>query len=386
MKNIAILGSTGSIGTQALDVISRYPTQMRAAVLTCNSSSDLLIEQARRFLPDCVVITRGDQYEKVRTALEDLPVKVLTGSDALKEVVTMDHIDIVLTALVGFSGLEPTISAIKSGKTIALANKETMVVAGELICQLQQAHNVEILPVDSEHSAIFQSLMGEEGNPIQRILLTASGGPFRTLKKQELTHVTASDALKHPNWSMGAKITIDSASMMNKGFEVIEAKWLFNVSYDQIEVLVHPQSIVHSAVEFEDGAIKAQLGMPDMRIPIQLALTYPRRPKADFPRIDFTKTTDLTFEQPDMEKFRNLALAYEAIHRGGNAPCILNAANEVAVASFLKGGISFLGMSDLIEETMNKVAFMSCPGLEDYLECDRQARLTAQELMEKRQY
>ncbi len=383
MKQIAILGSTGSIGRQALDVIKRHSGRLRACALTANNQADLLIEQAREFLPDRVVIAREDLLDTVREGLKGLPIEVTSGAKALEEAAGMDQADIVLTALVGFSGLKPTMEAIRKGKTIALSNKETMVVAGELVTALAKEKNVSILPVDSEHSAIFQSLMGEEGNPIQRILLTASGGPFRTLPKEALRSVRKEDALRHPNWSMGPKITIDSASMMNKGFEVIEAKWLFNVSYSQIEVLVHPQSIVHSAVEFMDGSIKAQMGMPDMRIPIQLALTYPERLESGFPRIDFKKTTNLSFEQPDTDKFRNLFLAYQAIEKGGNMPCILNAANEVAVDAFLHDRISFTGMSDLIEKTMERADHIPSPTLEDYLETDAQARGIAREILQK---
>ena len=382
-KRIAILGSTGSIGTQALQVIEEHSDLYEAYVLTANHQVDKLIAQARKFCPEAVVIADENLYPKLKEALADLPIKVYCGAEALCQVVTEDPVDIVLTALVGFAGLRPTISAIRAHKPIALANKETLVVAGELIDALAAENNVPILPVDSEHSAIFQCLVGEIGNPIEKILLTASGGPFRTFTKEQLAHVTKEQALKHPNWSMGAKITIDSASMMNKGFEVMEARWLFGVKPEQIEVLVHPQSIIHSAVQFEDGAIKAQLGMPDMRIPIQYAFSYPDRLRSDFPRIDFDLCRQLTFEHPDTEKFRNLALAFEAIRRGGNMPCIINAANEIANAAFLHDEVSFLGMSDVIEQTMQQVSFIQKPTFDDYMETDREARRIAQSFIKK---
>ena len=380
-KRIAILGSTGSIGTQALEVIEKHSELYEAYVLTANNQVDKLIEQARKYKPEAVVIANEQHYPKLQEALADLPIKVYCGAEALCQVVAEDSVDIVLTALVGFAGLKPTISAIKAHKPIALANKETLVVAGELIDALAAENNVPILPVDSEHSAIFQCLVGELGNPIEKILLTASGGPFRKFTKEQLATVTKEQALKHPNWSMGAKITIDSASMMNKGFEVMEARWLFGVKPEQIEVLVHPQSIIHSAVQFEDGAIKAQLGMPDMRIPIQYAFSYPDRLKSDFPRIDFDLCTQLTFEHPDTEKFRNLALAFEAISEGGNMPCIINAANEIANAAFLHDEVSFLGMSDVIEQTMQKASFIHKPTFDDYMATDREAREIAKDLI-----
>ena len=380
-KRIAILGSTGSIGTQALEVIEEHSDLYEAYVLTANNQVDKLIEQARKYQPEAVVIANEAHYDKLKTALADLPIKVYAGAKALEEVVEDSQVDMVLTALVGFSGLRPTISAIRAKKPIALANKETMVVAGELINQLCDENLVPLLPVDSEHSAIFQSLQGNEYNRIEKILLTASGGPFRTFTHEQLKTVTKEQALKHPNWSMGAKITIDSASMMNKGFEVMEARWLFRVKPEQIEVLVHPQSIIHSAVQYEDGAIMAQLGMPDMRVPIQYAFSYPLRLKSSFPRIDFSLMTQLTFEKPDTEKFRNLALAYEAIRRGGNMPCIVNAANEIVNAGFLRDQISFLGMSEVIAQTMERTTFIAKPTLEDYLATDAEARRIASELM-----
>ena len=380
-KRIAILGSTGSIGTQALEVIEKHSDLYEAYVLTANNQVDKLIEQALKFKPEAVVIANEQHYPKLQEALANLPIKVYCGTEALCQVVAEDPVDIVLTALVGFAGLRPTISAIKAHKPIALANKETLVVAGELIDALAAENNVPILPVDSEHSAIFQCIVGEIGNPIEKILLTASGGPFRTFTKEQLATVTKEQALKHPNWSMGAKITIDSASMMNKGFEVMEARWLFGVKPEQIEVLVHPQSIIHSAVQFEDGAIKAQLGLPDMRIPIQYAFSYPDRLKSDFPRIDFDLCTQLTFEHPDTEKFRNLALAFEAISKEGNMPCIINAANEIANAAFLHDEVSFLGMSDVIEQTMQKASFIHKPTFDDYMVTDREAREIAKDLI-----
>jgi len=383
IKNIAILGSTGSIGTQALKVISKNKTLFRAFVLTALNNSTLLIEQAIEFLPAYVVIGDESKYPEVKTALSHLPIKVFAGSLVIKEIVTDPEIDTVLTAMVGFAGLEPTIAAIKAGKTIALANKETLVVAGELITGLAKQHNVSILPVDSEHSAIFQCLVGEENNKIEKLILTASGGPFRGKSIDYLSNVTKTDALKHPNWVMGAKITIDSASLMNKGLEVIEAKWLFGVEASQIEVIVHPQSIVHSLAQFEDGSIKAQMGLPDMCLPIQYALTYPQRLKTDFKRFNFMDYPKLSFEKPDLETFRNLAFAYEALNRGGNMPCIINAANEVAVAAFLNGSISFLGMSDMIEICMQKISFIQKPILDDYLNTDKETRILAQSLIKQ---
>ena len=382
-KQIAILGSTGSIGTQALQVIEEHSDLYEAYVLTANNRVEDLIAQARKFQPEAVVIANEAKYTQLKEALADLPIKVYAGEEALCQVVAEKPIDIVLTAMVGYAGLKPTMNAIRAGKTIALANKETLVVAGELINELAQQNNTPILPVDSEHSAVFQCLTGEIGNPIEKIILTASGGPFRNTSMEELAHVTKAQALKHPNWDMGAKITIDSASMMNKGFEVIEAKWLFGVRPDQIDVVVHPQSIIHSMVQFEDGAVKAQLGMPDMRVPIQYAFSYPDRLKSSFPRMDFNLCTQLTFEQPDTTRFRNLALAYEALHQGGNMPCIVNAANEVVVAAFLKDEISFLGMCDVIAHAMQHTSFIQHPTYEDYVLTDAEARRIAKEMCGK---
>ncbi len=380
-KQIAILGSTGSIGTQALDVVRRNPDKFEVYAICANRSIDLLIQQAVEFMPEMVCIADDTYYPQLKEALADLPIKTFAGADAIAEMVTMPSIDIVLAAMVGYAGLRPTMEAIKAGKTIALANKETLVVAGELMCELARKHRTPLLPVDSEHSAIFQCLVGEGNNEIEKILLTASGGPFRTKERSELLHVTAADALRHPNWDMGAKITIDSATMMNKGFEVIEAKWLFDVSIDKIQVLVHPQSIVHSAVQFADGSVKAQLGMPDMRLPIQYALTFPERIDSTFPRLDLLQMNNLTFEAPDLGKFRNLALAYEAMNRGGNMPCILNAANEVVVYAFLKDQCGFLEMSDIIETVMTKAPFIQKPTYEDYVQTDHLARHLAQSLL-----
>ena len=379
-RKICILGSTGSIGTQALQVIEEHSDLFEAYVLTAGNNADLLISQARKFVPCAVVIADESKYDHVREALADLPIQVYAGSEALCQVVAMEPVDMVLTALVGFSGLRPTIAAIRAGKPIALANKETLVVAGELITALCQEYNVPMLPVDSEHSAIFQSLMGEE-SPIEKIILTASGGPFRKFTLDEMKDVTAAQALKHPNWDMGAKITIDSASMMNKGFEVIEAKWLFDVDADRIQVVVHPQSIVHSAVQFQDGAVKAQLGAPDMRVPIQLAMSYPVRLESSFPRIDWWDMQDLTFERPDLERFPCLAMAYEAIRRGGNAACVVNAANEVVNLAFRQDKCGFLQMAEVIAKTLERVPYIKEPSLEDYLETDRIARITATELL-----
>ena len=376
-KQIVILGSTGSIGTQALQVIEEHPDLYEVYALTANNRVDKLIEQARKFQPEAVVIANEDKYQQLKDALADLPVKVYAGAEALCEIVESGPVNIVLTAMVGYAGLKPTINAIRAGKTIALANKETLVVAGELITELAQQYRTPILPVDSEHSAIFQCL--EMNNPINKVILTASGGPFRTFSMEQLATVTKEQALKHPNWCMGAKITIDSASMMNKGFEVIEAKWLFGVKPEQIEVVVHPQSVIHSMVEYKDGAVKAQLGVPDMRLPIQYAFSYPKRETLSGERLDFIKCNTLTFEAPDTKRFRNLAFAYEAMNRGGNMACILNAANEVVVAAFLKDQISFLGMSDVIEKTMNRVTYISNPTYHDYVETDAIARRIAAE-------
>lgn len=380
-KQIAILGSTGSIGTQALQVIEEHPDLYEVYALTANNRVEQLIAQARKFQPEAVVIANEDKYLQLKEALADLPIKVYAGTDALCQIVESDPIDMVLTAMVGYAGLKPTINAIRARKAIALANKETLVVAGELINELAQQYRTPILPVDSEHSAVFQCLTGEVGNPIEKVILTASGGPFRTCTLEQLKTVSKVQALKHPNWEMGAKITIDSASMMNKGFEVIEAKWLFGVKPGQIEVVVHPQSVIHSMVQFEDGAVKAQLGVPDMRLPIQYAFSYPDRLASSFGRLDFARCTNLTFEQPDTTRFRNLALAYEAMHRGGNMPCIVNAANEVAVAAFLADGISFLGMSDLIEKTMQQATFVTAPTYDDYVATDAEARRIAAGLL-----
>ena len=376
-KQIAILGSTGSIGSQALQVVAEHPDLYEVYALTANNSVEQLIQQARQFMPEAVVIANENKYEELKQALSGLPIKVYAGVEALCQVVESGPIDIVLSAMVGYAGLKPTINAIKARKQIALANKETLVVAGELINSLANTYKAPILPVDSEHSAIFQCLAGEFNNPIEKIILTASGGPFRTCSLEQLSLVKKEQALKHPNWDMGAKITIDSASMMNKGFEVIEAKWLFGVRPDQIEVVVHPQSVIHSMVQFEDGSVKAQLGMPDMRLPIQYAFSYPYRIQSSFERIDFTKCTNLTFEQPDTKRFRNLALAYEAMNKGGNLPCIVNAANEVVVAAFLRDEIGFLQMSDVIEQTMCKVSYINQPDYDDYVATDAEARRIA---------
>lgn len=380
-RNIAILGSTGSIGTQALEVIKRHPDSLGVEVLTAQNSADLLIAQAIEYQPNCVVIANELLYDKVFNALDGHDIKVYAGEKALASVVEMDSIDMVLTALVGYSGLLPTIKAIHAGKTIALANKETLVVAGELITKIAQEKGVNILPVDSEHSAIFQCLMGEFHNPIEKLILTASGGPFRGKNRELLTSVTKEQALNHPNWDMGAKITIDSATMMNKGLEVIEAKWLFDVTLDQIEVIVHPQSIIHSIVQFTDGSMKAQMGLPDMRVPIQFALTYPGRFEADYPRFDFLDYPQLTFEQPDIATFRNLGLAFEVAKEGGNQPCILNAANEIAVQGFLEDKVGFLEISEVIESCLQKVSYIRNPELEDFIETDKETRAKALELI-----
>lgn len=379
-KKIAILGSTGSIGTQALEVIEEHSDLYEAYVLTANRQADLLIEQARRFQPAQVVIADDSLYEYVRDALADQPIQVYAGADALCQVVQNDEVDIVLTALVGFAGLRPTVAAIEAHKQIALANKETLVVAGELVTQLAMEMRAAILPVDSEHSAIFQSLMGEQSE-IEKIILTASGGPFRQCSLDELKHVTPAMALKHPNWDMGAKITIDSATMMNKGFEVIEAKWLFGVEADNIQVVVHPQSIIHSAVQFRDGAVKAQLGVPDMRVPIQLAFSYPYRLASNFDRLDWYHMQNLTFEEPDLEKFRCLSLAFEALRQGGTMPCVVNAANEIVNLAFRQGRCSFLQMPQVIAETMQHATFIAKPSLDDLFQADAEARRIADELL-----
>lgn len=379
-RQLAILGSTGSIGTQALEVVSEHSDLFEVYALTANNQVDLLINQARKYMPEVVVIANERKYPELKEALEDLPIKVWAGADAIAQMVQSEPIDMVLTAMVGYSGLRPTISAIKAGKAIALANKETLVVAGELIMKLAAEHKVPILPVDSEHSAIFQCLTGAYDNPIEKILLTASGGPFRTKSLEELATVTKAQALRHPNWTMGAKITIDSASMMNKGFEMIEAKWLFDVTPDQVQVVVHPQSVIHSMVQFDDGAVIAQLGIPDMKLPIAYAFSFPTRMRSMAPRLDFNQYSTLTFEEPDMERFRNLAFAFEAARQGGNMPCILNAANEVVVAAFLQDRIGFLQMSDVIEQTMRKASFIVNPSYEDYVATDTEARRLAAEL------
>lgn len=378
-RGIAVLGSTGSIGTQALEVIREQSDTLHAEVLTGGSNADLLIKQALEFKPNAVVIVDESKHSQVFDALFDEGIKVYCGAEALEQVVEMDSIKMVLTALVGAAGLKPTLSAIRAGKDIALANKETMVVAGEIVTQEAEKHNVLIHPVDSEHSAIYQCLAGEHFNPIEKIVLTASGGPFRGMTADQLRTVTKAQALKHPNWDMGAKITIDSASMMNKGLEVIEAKWLFDLNSDQIDVIVHPQSVIHSIVQFEDGSMKAQMGLPDMKLPIQYALTYPRRLKNDFPRFDFLDYHSLTFEKPDLKAFRNLELAFESLKMGGNAPAILNAANEVAVARFLKDEIQFYQLPDVVESTIGKVDFIKKPDLDSLVESDRIARLIAAE-------
>lgn len=376
-RNIAILGSTGSIGTQALEVIEANPDLFCVEVLTAQNNADLLIEQAIKFRPNVVVISNDLLYDKVFSALDPLYIKVYSGEKSLAYVVENENVHMVLTALVGYAGLIPTIHAIKAKKHIALANKETLVVAGEIIMELAIQNRVDILPVDSEHSAIFQCLVGEFHNPIEKIILTASGGPFRGKDRDFLKSVTKNQALKHPNWEMGAKITIDSASLMNKGLEVIEAKWLFDVKKDQIEVVVHPQSIVHSLVQFEDGSIKAQIGLPDMKLPIQYAMGFPNRIKSEFPRFNFIDYPNLSFEKPDIETFRNLGFAFEALEKGGNMACIVNAANEIAVAAFLHEKIGFLEMSDVIEKCMNSVDFIAKPSLEDYIETDKKTRINA---------
>ena len=387
MKKLAILGSTGSIGTQTLDVVREHPDRFEVYAICAHRSVDKLVEQSVAFRPEVVCIADESLYaelkQKLQAALgaDSEMMKVWAGADAIAEMVTMPSIDIVVAAMVGYAGLRPTMEAIRAGKTIALANKETLVVAGELICALAEQYHTPILPVDSEHSAIFQSLVGEDHSEIEKILLTASGGPFRTWTLDQISRAKAADALRHPNWDMGAKITIDSASMMNKGFEVIEAKWLFGVDVEKIEVLVHPQSIVHSAVQFTDGAVKAQLGAPDMRLPIQYALTFPERLGASFPRLDLFKTANLTFEKPDLERFPNLRLAYEAMHRGGNMPCVLNAANEVVNLAFREGKMGFLEMSDVIRKTMDKTAFVSEPSYDDYVTSDAEARRIAADLV-----
>jgi len=382
-KNIAILGSTGSVGTQTLEVIRGNTDIFSVFMLTANSNADLLIIQALEFTPEYIIICDETKYQQVKEALSKTSVKVLAGIDAIIDTVTHPDIHVVLTAMVGFAGLEPTMAAIKAGKDIALANKETLVVAGELVTGLAKKHKVKILPVDSEHSAIFQCLVGEEGNPVEKIILTASGGPFRGRSLDFLAGVAREDALKHPNWVMGAKITIDCATLMNKGLEVIEAKWLFDLDADQIDVIVHPQSIIHSLVQFEDGSIKAQMGVPDMKLPIQYALSYPARLKNNFKRFDFINYPELTFEKPDIDTFRNLGMAFEALKQGGNMPCIINAANEMAVAGFLNKSLGFLDMSRVIEQCMQQIAYMASPVLADYLNTDKETRIFAQNLIQQ---
>ena len=379
--HLAILGSTGSIGTQALEVLEANPNVFQLEVLSAHGSADLLIAQALKFKPNCVVIGKKELFDKVQDALFDEGIKVYAGANSLVQVVQMEEIDIVLTALVGYAGLRPTLAAIEAGKHIALANKETLVVAGEIVTDLAKKKGVNIYPVDSEHSAIFQCLVGEFHNPIEKIYLTASGGPFRGQTREQLASVTKAQALKHPNWDMGAKITIDSASMMNKGLEVIEAKWLFGLKDEQIDVVVHPQSIIHSIVQFGDGSMKAQMGLPDMKLPIQYALAFPNRLKSDFPRFNFLDYPQLTFEQPDPDTFRNLALAFEALKQGGNQPCILNAANEIAVEAFLKDKVGFLEMSDIIEQSMHRVSFIKKPNYNDYVATDAETRSLALEMI-----
>lgn len=377
MKRIAILGSTGSIGKQTLEVIANHPGEFAVEVLTAKSNERLLIEQAARFRPSTVVITDPNHLEAVKRALSSLPVKVLGGQKALEEVVTDDRVDMVLAALVGFAGLIPVVQAIKAGKQIALANKETLVVAGELVTRLAREHKVDLLPVDSEHSAIFQCLTGEKHAEVEKVYITASGGPFRNLDAASLNAATCHEALKHPTWNMGAKITIDSATLMNKGLEVIEARWLFNLKPDQIDVIVHPQSIVHSLVQFCDGSIKAQLGLPDMRLPILYAMSYPKRLNGLFPRFNFTDYPSLTFEAPDSKRFPNLAIALDAMRKGGNMPCIMNAANEISVDAFLKDRVGFYGMTQIIEKTLRKATFLPFAGLSEYIESDRESRSIA---------
>ena len=381
IKRIAIFGSTGSIGTQALEVIAANPDKFSVDVLTCSSNVELLIQQALKFNPNIIVVGDEEKYTEVKEALSKTDIKVFAGEKALEEVASMDVYDLMLAAIVGYAGLKPTLNAINAGKAIALANKETLVVAGDIVMQTAYEKRVPIIPVDSEHSAIFQCLVGEVRNPVEKIILTASGGPFLGRKPNYLVNVKRDHALQHPNWSMGAKISIDSATLMNKGLEMIEAKWLFNLAAEQIDVIVHPQSIVHSMVQFEDGSVKAQMGLPDMKLPIQYALAFPKRIKSDFPRLDFKKARNLTFEEPDLKTFRNLALGIEALHKGGNLPCIMNAANEIAVYAFLRNRIGFLDMTDVIEETMQKVYFLSKPSLQDYLDSDAEARNYAADLI-----
>ena len=380
-KQLAILGSTGSIGTQTLEVVAANPERFEVYLLTANNNADLLVSQARMFVPEIVVIANEKKYPEVREALEDLPIKVWAGDEAIAQAAQQPDIDMVVTAMVGYSGLRPTIAAIKAGKAIALANKETLVVAGELITRLALENKVPVLPVDSEHSAIFQCIVGERAEDVEKLILTASGGPFRQLTAEQLERVTRQEALLHPNWKMGAKITIDSASLMNKGFEMIEAKWLFGIEPETIEVVVHPQSVIHSMVQFTDGSVKAQLGLPDMKVPIQYALSFPDRIKNELPRIDFLTNNTLTFEQPDTNRFPNLRLAYEAIAKGGNMPCVLNAANEIVVAAFLEERISFTAMSRIIEAVMERAAFVARPLYDDFVASDSEARGIARTML-----
>lgn len=382
VKRIAIFGSTGSIGTQALDVIAAHPELFSVEVLTAHHNEELLIRQALKFMPNMVVIGDEKKYLKVKEALSPTPIKVFCGEKALEEVASMDCYDLMLAAIVGYAGLKPTVKAISNGKIVALANKETLVVAGDIVMKKAVEKRVPIIPVDSEHSAIFQCLIGETRNPIEKVILTASGGPFLGRKPNFLVNVKREHALQHPNWNMGAKITIDSATLMNKGLEMIEAKWLFNLKPEQIQVVIHPQSIIHSMVQFEDGSIKAQLGLPDMKLPIQYAISFPKRIRNEFPRYDFKKVHTLNFEEPDLKTFRNLALAIEALQKGGNLPCIMNAANEIAVYAFLKNRIGFLEMTDVIEKTMQKVSFIAKPTLEEYFESDGEARTYAADLIQ----
>lgn len=381
VKRIAIFGSTGSIGTQALDVIDKNKDKFSVEVLTAHGNDALLIQQALTYQPNIVVISNEQKYTRVKEALANTDIKVFAGEKALEDVASMDVYDVMLAAIVGYAGLKPTLNAISAGKAIALANKETLVVAGDIVMQLAYQKRVPVIPVDSEHSAIFQCLVGEGRNPIEKVILTASGGPFLGRKPNYLVNVKRDHALQHPNWNMGAKISVDSATLMNKGLEMIEAKWLFNLRSDQIDVLVHPQSIIHSMVQFEDGSIKAQMGLPDMKLPIQYALAFPQRIPNDFPRTDFKRIRNLTFEEPDIKTFRNLALAIEALEKGGNLPCVLNAANEIAVYAFLRNRIGFLDMTDVIEQTMQKVVYLKEPSLEDYLESDAEARHYAADLI-----
>jgi 1-deoxy-D-xylulose-5-phosphate reductoisomerase len=381
VKRIALFGSTGSIGKQALEVIAANPDKFSVEVLTANNNDDELIQQALHFQPNIVVISEDDKYAKVKAALSQTPVKVFAGEKALEEVAAMDCYDLMMAGIVGYAGLKPTLKAISSGKAVALANKETLVVAGDIVMRTAVENRVPIIPVDSEHSAIFQCLVGEMRNPVEKIILTASGGPFLGRKPNYLMNVRREHALQHPNWKMGAKISIDSATLMNKGLEMIEAKWLFNLQPEQIQVVVHPQSIIHSMVQFEDGSVKAQMGLPDMKLPIQYAMAFPKRIPNDFPRLDFRKISNLTFEEPDYRTFRNLGLAIEALKKGGNLPCILNAANEIAVYAFLRNRIGFMDMTDIIEKTMQQVSFVPQPTLEEYFESDGEARHYAADMI-----